>query len=360
MGEQRALWVSTSLDTRGGIASYVRAMRETPLWGEWNVRHVATHRDGSTVQKTTAFAVGALRFVLELVRFRPTVIHLHASVRGSFVRKAILFWISRPTRVPIVMHMHGSAFPGDYENSPRVVQVVTRATISRAEAFVTLGDVWAHRMRVIVPDARIVAVPNGVKLARRVSQPAPGAPLHVVFLGRIGDHKGTFNLLDAWAKLARERGFSAASGAGATLTIAGDGEVARARRRIQELCLEDSVEVHDWLSEKEVGHLLDRAQVLVLPSRNEGQPMAVLEAMARGLCVIATDVGGLPEMIGGGCGVMITPDDTEAIAAALREVVLTPQLRTRCGSAAYARVEDQFDTHTVARKLDALYREVSA
>ncbi len=96
------------------------------------------------------------------------------------------------------------------------------------------------------------------------------------------------------------------------------------------------------------GELLDRAQVLVLPSRIEGQPMAVLEAMARGLCVIASDVGGLPEMIGGGCGVLVSPDDIEAIAAALRLVVHDHELRARYGAAAYARVEDQFDVRTVA------------
>ena len=130
-----------------------------------------------------------------------------------------------------------------------------------------------------------------------------GEPVRVVFLGRIGDHKGTFRLLDAWAELARDRD-SVATGKAGILTIAGDGEVERARDRIRELGLEDTVEVHEWLSESEVGELLDHSQVLVLPSRNEGQPMAVLEAMARGLCVIATDVGGLPEMIGGGCGVL--------------------------------------------------------
>jgi glycosyltransferase involved in cell wall biosynthesis len=186
-----------------------------------------------------------------------------------------------------------------------------------------------------------------------------GEPTHVVFLGRIGDHKGTFRLLDAWAKLACESGFSTKSGNFATLTIAGDGEVVRARRLIHELCLEDTVEVHDWLSESEVGELLDHAQVLVLPSRNEGQPMAVLEAMARGLCVIASNVGGLPEMIGGGCGVIISPDDTEAIAAALRLVVNDHELRARYGAAAYARVENQFDIRAVGRRLDALYRQVS-
>ena len=278
---------------------------------------------------------------------------------ASFVRKGILFWISRLARVPVVVHMHGSGFQEYYENSPRAIQAVIRATLCRASAVVALGEVWAARLRVIAPTARITVIPNAVRPARRTAQPAPGEPVHVVFLGRIGDRKGTFRLLDAWAELARDPDFGAGPGKAATLTIAGDGEVERARHRIRELRLEDTVEVREWLSESDVGELLDHSQVLVLPSRNEGQPMAVLEAMARGLCVIASDVGGLPEMIGGGCGVIVSPDDIEAIAAALRLVVHDHELRARYGAAAYARVEDQFDVRTVWRRLDALYREVS-
>jgi glycosyltransferase involved in cell wall biosynthesis len=360
MTESRALWVSTSTQTRGGVASYVKEMQQTALWSDWSIRHVATHRDGTKVEKVGAFARGAVQFVYELIRFRPNVIHLHASSGGSFVRKAVLFWICQPARVPVVLHMHGSGFPADYEKSPRVIQAIVRATLCRANAFITLGEIWAARMQTIVPTARIDAIPNGVRLAERKAQPAAGEAVKVVFLGRIGDHKGTFRLLDAWAKLACEPGFDGERGFLATLTIAGDGEVALAQRYCRDLCLEDTVTVNDWLSEREVGELLDRAHILVLPSRNEGQPMAVLEAMARGLCVVATSVGGLPEMIGDGCGVLIPPDDAEAISGALRKVVYDPQSRARYGSAAYARVQNQFDTDIVAHRLDALYRELCA
>ncbi|MGE2834251.1 glycosyltransferase family 4 protein [Mycobacterium sp. SMC-4] len=359
MVDQKALWVSTSTQTRGGIASYVRAIQDTSVWQDWNVRHVATHRDGTAAEKIAVFASGTLRFVVELIRFRPSVIHLHASTRGSFVRKAILFWISRITGTPVVLHMHGSGFPQDYEDSPRAVRAMVRATLRRADAFVALGQMWADRMQKIVPDARIHAIPNGVRLAPRVAQRS-AVPLSVVFLGRIGDHKGTFRLLDAWAKLNCEPDFVTASGTTATLTIAGDGEIDRARRYVKDLCLEDTVTVHGWLSETQVGDMLDRAQVLVLPSRNEGQPMAVLEAMARGLCVIAGDVGGLPEMIGGGAGILIPPDDAEAVADALRKVIGDHELRDRYGAAAHLRIREQFDTEAIARRLDVLYREVCA
>ncbi len=86
--------------------------------------------------------------------------------------------------------------------------------------------------------------------------------------------------------------------------------------------------------------------------------MAVLEAMARGLCVIAGDVGALPEMIGDGCGVLVAPDDIDGIASALRLVIRNDDLRAQYGAAAYARVANQFDVCTVWPRLDALYREL--
>lgn len=359
MAEHRALWVSTSTHTRGGIATYVREIADTDLWAEWHIRHVVTHRDGSTVEKIAVFLRGAAQFVIEMIRFRPDVVHLHASTRGSFIRKAVLFWIGRPFRTPVVMHMHGSGFQSYYENSPRPLQAIIRATMSRVDAFVALGEVWATRMRALVPAARILSIPNAVELGEHISQPAVGEPVRVAFLGRIGDHKGTFTLLDAWAELVRDERFMAGGTDAATLTVAGDGEVDRARTRVGELGIETTVDVHDWLSESEVAKLLDHSHVLVLPSRNEGQPMAVLEAMARGLCVVATDVGGIPEMIGSDCGVLIAPDDAHGLAAALKLVVHDSELRTDRGSAAYQRVKDEFDVLQVSRRLDVLYREVT-
>jgi glycosyltransferase involved in cell wall biosynthesis len=350
MSEQRALWVSTSTQTRGGIATYVLAFQRTPLWTDWNIRHVATHRDGSKTVKAGSFARGAAKFVVELIRFRPNVVHLHSSAHASFVRKAILFWISRLAGVPVILHMHGSDFQEFYDNSPRAAKSVIRATLTQASTVVALGDSWAARLSAIAPAARITTIPNAIPPAHQSIQPGPAERVHVVFIGRIGERKGTFRLLDAWAQL---------DGRSATLSIAGDGEVERARRRIKELRLEDSVELHGWLSSDAIGGLLDRAHVLVLPSRNEGQPMAVLEAMARGLCVVASDVGGLDEMIGGGCGAIVPPDDVDAIAATLRRVIDDRELRVRHGAAAYARVKERYDVGAVSRRLDELYCEVS-
>lgn len=348
MAKRRALWAST--EAPGGISTYVRVLRQSPLSEEWNIRYIVTHREGSGLTKISTFARAILSFIIQLVRARPQVIHLHAASDTSFMRKAILLWLGRLAGVPVVIHMHGSTIESYFEGLPRPLQASIVATLHQADAVVALGERRAAWLRSVAPRSTVVVVPNAVRPQRRTTQPAPGDPVNVVFLGVIGDRKGTLRLLDAWARIDHRR---------ATLTIAGNGEVARARTRIKELGLADSVEIHEWLSADDVRALLRRSHVLVLPSRDEGQPMAVLEAMAHGLCVIASDVGGIPEMIGDGCGLLVSADDIEDIAAALKTAIYDDQLRMKCAAAGYDRVVDRFDLDKAWRRVDELYREIS-
>lgn len=352
MTARRVLWVSTSLATRGGISSCLRTLRDSPLWDEWSVEHIATHRNGSATARILAFARGLVIFVGALVRRRPDLVHLHMSSYGSFARKATLAWITKAARVPVVLHVHGSEFDLFYQRAPRLLRLIIRATLTRADVVVALGTRWADLLRRIAPKAHITVIPNAVQLGALVHQPGQGDSVHVVFLGALGDRKGTFTLLDAWTRLAGDAWR-------ARLTIAGDGEVARAQETITRLGLGASVEVVNWLSGARVDDLLRSAQVLVLPSRNEGQPMAVLEAMAKGLCVVASDAGGIPDLVVDGVsGLLVPPDDVPALTKTLRQVVTDHDVRSRLGTAALARVRQHFDVEIVWKRFDALYREV--
>jgi glycosyltransferase involved in cell wall biosynthesis len=175
----------------------------------------------------------------------------------------------------------------------------------------------------------------------------------VVFLGEVGERKGTFVLLEAWAKLLAHPGAPPAR-----LTIAGDGEVDRARNLVSSKNIDASVDVRGWLSETDVAALLADAQVLVLPSLHEGQPMAILEAMSRGICIIASNVGGIPEMLGESGGILIDPDDEEALLRALLRVVSDDGARSQYGAGALDRVRGEFNIDTAADRIDKLYRLV--
>ena len=347
----RALTASTSLQTRGGISSYVRMLRGTPLWSRWRMAHVATHRDGGTGTKILTFLWALPRFTAELVVRRPDVVHLHMSSYGSFVRKAALFWVARALRVSTVVHVHGSEFDTFHDRLPRPLRRVVRATLEEASVVIALGERWRGRLLAIAPHASVETVPNAVRVPAARDDYRAADP-HVVFLGEIGERKGAFVLLEAWAKLAAEPEVIR----GARLTVAGDRGVERARAAVAAHGVADSVTVRTWLSPPEVQELLADADVFVLPSRSEGQPMAVLEAMANGLAVVASDVGGIPEMIDDGrSGLLVQPDDVGALGAALRAVLADAEHRRALGAAARARALAEFDIEVVWRRFDALY-----
>jgi glycosyltransferase involved in cell wall biosynthesis len=353
MSNRRALWVSTSTETRGGVATYVRTVQRTPLWDSWHIRHVATHRNGSVASRVAAFISGTGLFVRELIVRRPALVHLHTSVYGSFARKSIVAWISRSAGVPVVIHVHGGGFIEFYSRSPRLLQHYIRATLEGADAVIALGEKWASALRQIAPGARIAVVSNAVEPRTPVDQPGPGEPVHVLFLGDIEDHKGAFLLLEAWSKLA-DGSFPGS----ADLVMAGDGAVVRARNMAEELGITDQVRVTGWVAPAQVEPLLSGSHVLVLPSTFEGQPMAVLEAMAHGLCVVATDVGGVSDLVDD-CGVLLPVGDLASLVDALRHVISDTERRATLASRGFRRVQERFDVNFTWRALDALYEELA-
>jgi glycosyltransferase involved in cell wall biosynthesis len=352
---RRAVWVSTGLDTRGGVSSYVKQLQQTPLWTSWNIRHIATHRDGSSRAKLWAFGHGAGSVLWELAVRRPSLLHLHMASYGSFARKSLLAWAGWLWRVPVVIHVHGAEFDLFFQRCPAVLRSYITATLNRASVVVALGDTWARRLALIAPRARITVVPNAVRPQEQVTQPREGVPVGVLFLGNIGDRKGAFTLIDAWSLMSATWDGEAVAG----LVLAGDGEVSRARDRVVQLGLRESVRVVGWAAPADVNQLIRHAQVLVLPSRSEGQPMAVLEAMANGLCVVVTNVGGIPDLVDPGCAVLVPVDDTHALATALTSVVEDHEKRSRLGAEALRRVRERFDVEVTSGAIDSLYQEIT-
>jgi glycosyltransferase involved in cell wall biosynthesis len=153
---------------------------------------------------------------------------------------------------------------------------------------------------------------------------APAGSLHVVSIGRLVSVKGHEFLLRALARL-REldpaRGYRA--------TIAGDGpRLADHRRLAGELGLGDAVRFAGQLGREEVFGLLDSADLMCHPSLGEGTPKVLLEAMARGVPVVATDVGGVSTVVRDGLtGLLVAPGDAEALAQAMLRVASDARLR---------------------------------
>lgn len=349
-GSRRALWVSPGFHGRGGISTLVYDMQETRFWKEWNVRHVGTHSDTNPVARIARFSIALVQVCYELVFHRPEIVHIHVASHGSFLRKCVISWICFALKVPVVLQVHGGNFDVYYEAAPKSIKELIRRTFERADAVIGLGETWVMRIQRMAPLAHVANINNAVRPNKPVEQPVSGT-VNCLFLGEVGKRKGTFVLLDAWAKML------SSSPIAATLTIAGNGETARAQAVSAELGIESTVRILSWLSTAEVEQLIMKSHVLVLPSTNEGTPRAILEGMANGLCIVASDVGGIPELVGD-TGVLVKPSDPEGLSEVLRHVISDPSLRSTLGARTFTRVKNNFDLNSVADQFGSLYRNV--
>ena len=199
---------------------------------------------------------------------------------------------------------------------------------------------------------RVIAIPNGVDTERYRPTDRPPAPIQdpvrIVSVGRLDPQKGYDVLIEA-ARICTERDMVFET------TIAGDGpERAALQQQIDAAGLADTVRLVGRSDDVPV--LLASSDLFVSSSRWEGMPNAVLEAMATGLPVVATSVGGTPEVVAHGrTGLLVPPEDPAALAAAMADLVLDATRRRELGCAGRARVEAEFTWETNADAHMALY-----
>lgn len=192
-------------------------------------------------------------------------------------------------------------------------------------------------------------VPFGVDADVFTAAPPPaGAP--VLFVGRLDRRKGIRELVEAVARVPEAR-----------LVVAGEGpERPWVEARVRALALGDRVELRGAVPAREVPALLRRAALLCAPSHGEPYGMSVLEAMAAGRAVVATDAGGPRFLVGDGGGALVPVGDVEALARALRSLLRDPPRLARIGMQNRERVERDLSLERMLDRLESVYAEAAA
>lgn len=227
-------------------------------------------------------------------------------------------------RVPYVVTLHGS----DVELARRA-PAAARAVLGRARGVIAVSSALADEARALGADA-VTVVPNGVELP-----PEPGVeaePAYVLFAGRLAPEKGVEEL-------------AAAAADGLPLVVAGDGPLRR--------LLPDAL---GFVPRPELERLLAGAAAVAVPSRREGFGLLCAEAMAYGRAVVATDVGGLRDLVRDGeTGLLVPPRDPVALRAALERLLADADLRARLGAAAREHVRELCAWDRVTAQTIAVY-----
>ncbi len=335
----------------GGMRSVVEAYVADGFIARHGIRLIATY-DKSGFWARQGLALKALLAYLPLLATsKVELVHIHAAMRGSFWRKAIFAAIARRFGVPVVLHLHGSEMKDFYAAQPPAVKRLIVGQLVAASRVLVLSQSWKSFISEIAPRAQITVAPNFV--AAPDATPVRAGPARLIlFLGVVGERKGAFDLLEAFALARSQCG-------GLELSIGGKGAVERARTEARRLGVADNVDFCGWVGAEAREALLQRADIFVLPSRNEGLPMSVLEAMARGLPVIATPVGGLPELIEDGVnGLLVPPGDANALARAIVKLASDPTARQALGAAARQTILARHSAAVALPMVEQVYAEV--
>ena len=291
-------------------------------------------------------------------RFRPDVIHTHMAKAGTLGRLAgACYNLVQPRgRKALLVHtFHGHVFYGYFGRVGSFLARAAERTLAmitdRVIAISPLQAAELGRFK-IVEATKVRVVPLGFRLesllALPEAAPVPGR-LRCVYVGRLVPIKDVETLLRGFAAAARDRDLS--------LRIVGDGTSRPALERLA-LALElgASVVFAGW--EQRLDQIYRAADVVVMSSLNEGTPVAVIEAMAAGRAVVATAVGGVPDVVTDGVtGRLIPPSSADAMARALRELVDDRNLLLSFARAGRAHVQRVYDGSRLVSDLCAVYAE---
>jgi glycosyltransferase involved in cell wall biosynthesis len=265
--------------------------------------------------------------------------------------------LSRLLGRPVVLHTHGADFDEFYHRSPAFIKPFFRFIFSLCSRILVLSGFWRSFFIKHAEPKKVEILHNGV-YASVFSEhfTAPTNLSRFLFLGRLGQRKGVYDLLQAIDILVNKERHSDLQ-----FFLAGDGDIDEVNRIIAEKQLTQHVQLLGWLQEKEKMEWFRQVDTIVLPSYNEGLPMALLEAMAAGKIIISTRVGGIPDLVEDGKnGFLMTPGDIDKLCQSIVYVKNHPAEMITMAKDNQEKILQDYNLATINQQLFAIYREVLA
>lgn len=346
----KVLMVGPDLSLNGGIVSVVKGYYEAGLQNFCDkLDYCGTGVGSSLITKGIAFARSLASYKKVIGDY--DIVHLHISARGSYKRKKIMAGIAESKGKKVILHEHSGEFARDFEAGGNSYRADVRETFGAADMVIVLSEEWRDYFAENVCDSsKLVVLHNGVSVPSESCVPC--SHQDVLFLGRLDARKSPDVLLRASKEMLEA--FPEAK-----LIFGGDGYPERYRAMAEELGIADKCEFRGWVSGEDKEDLFSMAGIYCLPSKNEGMPMSVMEAMAHGLPVITTAVGGVPQLIDNGVdGLLMDVDDVDQLSKLLFTLEDSPEQRTKLGLAGREKIKHDFEINKSVERLIGLYSKL--
>lgn len=336
----KVLMIGPARSVNGGISAVVNNYYKAGLDKKVELDYIGTMEDGSKWHKL-AVAIGAwIKFSFKVCRYE--LVHIHMASDVSLYRKLPFIWLTKVFGKKLVIQQHGGNIKQFYYSEcGKTRQKLIKRILRKADFFLVVAPYLKEIFKDIVEEDKIVILPNAIEIPEKINPDYSGQNL--LFLGRLCKEKGINELLDAVAELKQE--FPKLQ-----LYLGGIWVDEKLEEKAKEY--EEFVHYLGWIDSKKKDAYFQKCNIFVLPTYFEGLPMSLLEAMAYGCACVASEVGGIPQvMTDRKDGLMIPSKDVQSLKEALKNLLCDSELQKKLGVNARKTVEDNFEINKSIRDL---------
>lgn len=339
--------------SKGGMATVIKEFLNDDLSDEMNISvdYYETYVDGNKIYRLFFCLFSFFKFLFCFRKY--DIFHIHVASYGSTFRKCKYINFLKYFNQKIVLHMHGAEFESFFINLNNSKQEYIKNSFNKCDKIIVLSESRKEKIDFLLQNNKSIVIPNGISISnlKGLKDDFNNTIGNFLFLGRIGKRKGAFDLLKA-CNILKQKKYRF------NLFMAGDGEINLANEYIKENKLEDFVCVKGWVDQTGKIDLLNKTSVLVLPSYNEGLPMAILEAMASKKVIISTFVGGIPEVVSEENGFLIKPGDIDGLVNTMIDCITNKRKVELMAYNSKNKFLNNFEMNIMHTKIYSLFKEL--
>ncbi|HEX9930508.1 MAG TPA: glycosyltransferase family 4 protein [Pyrinomonadaceae bacterium] len=353
--KSRVLMVGMHLTkTRGGISTLIAEILKSPLKEDFEFTYIESQAEDFGKFGKAFLALSAIaRFVWNCISKRPNLVYVHLGSNASLYRESIFIFLAKLFGKKVITHFHAGDVDNYYPFQRKIGQKFIQTALGLSDSFIAVSQESAKQLRDITQSQNISVITNAIDTSvfngdkKSLTDEPGGDAVRLLFVGAVGKLKGEKDLIKALALLRDNK-------PNLKISFLGYG----------------AENLKDYCERFEVGNLVEylgavpmderieffrRSDIFVLPTYAEAMPMSVIEAMAAGLPVISTRVGGIPELIEDGVdGILFAPGDVGALAEKISFLLNNKDTRIKIGKKAKQKAREQMDFRVYVNKLRTL------
>ena len=354
--KRRVCMIVQQRDVKGGIAAVVSGYYGSRLEDDYDIRYVESYCDGSKFQKLIKAVKGLMEYRKVLRTFKPELVHIHSSFGPSFYRMQPFLYLAKRKKIPVIDHLHGADFKTFYEEASDKKKKLIKKVYNDFSKIIVLSKEWEETMSHIVPTEKLTVIENYCRPQDKSTVESffddRFDKKQILFLGELGKRKGGYDFAPIVKK-------TLAKVPNASFVFCGSGDEADVEEityDVYSVTTKEKALFPGWVRGEEKDKFLRESSIYLLPSYDEGLPMSILDAMAYGLPVVSTNVGGIPKIVRGGVNGFISgPGDVDSISDGIAKLLTDKDVYIRASKGSYEIADKEYNFDTHISKLEKVY-----